>query len=154
MLLRDQLNRAVTMTRRPTSLIIAERSSEWTPWVDRFKADAPDVVVLLEEKGEKTKDFALRVRDKINELVAADRAPAWAVLVGGGRTDRSALEGRHLTLRAIATEMAKNGGGRVLLEDAGPDRFTMAALATAVQMAVRGTSVTVAHTDRVSRAAA
>jgi hypothetical protein len=142
------------MTRRATSLIVAERKSDWTPWVDRFKADAPDVVVLLQEKGEKTNDFAMRVRDKVRELVAEGRSPSWAVLVGGGRTDSQALESRSLKLRAIATEMAKGGGGRVLLSDAGADRYTMAALASAVQMSVRGTSVTVAHADRVSRAAA
>jgi len=142
------------MSSRSTSLIIAERSSDWAAWVERFRADAPDVVVMVEEKGEKTKDFAVRVRDKVKELVADGRAPEWAVLVGGGRIDKVALESRSLTLRAIATEMAKSGGGRVLLEDAGPDRFSMAALASAVQMMVRGTSVTVAHTDRVNRAAA
>jgi hypothetical protein len=122
--------------------------------VDRFRADAPDVVVLLQEKGEKTNNFAMRVREKVRELASEDRTPEWAVLVGGGRTDQVALEARSLKLRAIATEMAKTGGGRVLLADAGPDRFSMAALASAVQMAVRGTSVTVAHTDRVNRAAA
>jgi hypothetical protein len=154
MLLSQFSKRAVAMTRRPTSLIVAERSSDWAPWVDRFRADAPDVVVLLQEKGEKTNNFAMRVREKVRELASEDRTPEWAVLVGGGRTDQVALEARSLKLRAIATEMAKTGGGRVLLADAGPDRFSMAALASAVQMAVRGTSVTVAHTDRVNRAAA
>ncbi len=142
------------MTRPATSLIVAERNSDWTPWVDRFKADAPDVVVILQEKDEKTNDFAVRVRDKVRELVAEERAPSWATLVGGGRTDSQVLESRSLMLRAIASEMAKGPGGRVLLSDAGADRYTMAALASAVQMSVRGTSVTVAHADRVSRAAA
>ncbi|RLB54522.1 MAG: hypothetical protein DRJ42_08800 [Deltaproteobacteria bacterium] len=142
------------MTHQPTSLIIAERKSAWASWVERFRADAPNVVVVLQERDEKINHFAVRVRDKLNELVAENRAPEWAVLVGGGRVDRDALEARSLELRAIATEMAKSGGGRVLLEDAGPDRFSMAALATTVQMMVRGTSVTVAHTTGpVTRAA-
>jgi len=127
------------------AMIIAERGAPWAPWAERFRALGPDVVVVLQHVGEPIADLAARVRARLVELEAAGQAPQRAVLVGGGRVDRDALSARSLTLRAVASSMARTGGGSVVLDDAGADRYSMAALAATVSMLVRGTGVTVDH---------
>ncbi len=129
----------------PTSMIIAERGSAWAAWVERLQREGANVVVLQQDSGETAARFALRVRARVADLASNGAAPSRAVLVGGGRSDRDMVAARSLAIRAIAQEMGRHGGGHVLLEDAGNDRFSMAALASTVQMLLGGTGVHVAH---------
>lgn len=127
------------------SMIVAEKGGLWAPWVERFRAETPDVVVVLQQVGESLHEMAMRVRARVSELEQDGFALEQAVLVGGGRTDHEALSSRSLAIRAMATGMATQGGGRVMLDDAGDDRFSMAAIAATVSDLVLGTGVTVEH---------
>lgn len=135
----------MTTDAKTVSLIAAEKGGYWAPWVEQFRAETPDVVVVLQQAGEKLSEFALRVRARVAELERDGLALSQAVLVGAGRTDPGALSARSLAIRAMASGMARRGGGRVVLEDAGNDRYSMAALAATVAPLVRGTGVTVEH---------
>jgi len=130
---------------RNSSIVVAEHGSRWAPWAERFRMDGPDVVVILQRRGESSAKLPLRVRGRPAELGREGRPPARAVVVGGGRTDADALSARSLTIRSIAAEMANNGGGTLMLDDAGADRFSMAALAATVAELTRGSGVVVAH---------
>ena len=127
------------------AMIVAETGGAWHPWVDRFREITPDVVLVLQQVGESLSELAMRVRGRVAELERDGLSLEQSVLVGGGRTDREALAARSLAIRAMATGMASQGGGRVMLEDAGPDRFSMAAIAATVADLVVGTGVTVQH---------
>ena len=129
------------------SMIVAEQGGQWAPWVDRFREITPDVVVVLQQVGESLSELSMRVRRQVAELERDGLSLEQAVLVGGGRTDREALASRSLAIRAMATGMARQGGGRVTLDDAGADRFSMAAIAATVADLVMGTGVTVQHAD-------
>ncbi|MEM9194265.1 MAG: hypothetical protein AAGF12_34130 [Myxococcota bacterium] len=125
------------------ALIIAERNANWTPWAERFRL--PDVTILVQRKNEKHDGFVSRVRVKIGELEAAGEMPQQAVVVGGGRIDPKAVGSRSTLVRALTTAMSRHGGGVVELDDSGPDRYAMAAIASTVGMLARGSGVRVKH---------
>jgi hypothetical protein len=127
------------------SLIAAEKGGYWAPWVERFRADTPDVVVVLQQVGEKLGEFSLRIRARLAELERNGISMEQSVLVGGGRTDADALSARSVAIRSMAAAMARHGGGDVTLDDAGDDRHAMAALAVTVSPLVSGTGVRVVH---------
>lgn len=135
----------MTVQAKRVCLIAAERGGHWAPWVERFRRRTPDVVVVLQQIGEKLSQFALRVRGRVTELEREGVCVEQAVLVGGGRTDSDALAARSLAIRAMAAGMARHGGGNVVLEDAGADRHSMAALAATVAPLVYGTGVSITH---------
>lgn len=127
----------------PTTLIVAERDSAWDRWTHRFGPDA-GAEVLLQDHGESPDRFAHRVRARVAQMADRDGAPTRAVLVGG-RVRDGALPARSLMIRAIAHGMARRGGGELLLDNHGSDRFTMRALADTVGDMVRGSGVAVSH---------
>lgn len=129
------------------SMVVAERDSDWSRWVERFRFHTPDVVVVTQRPGEKVAAFATRVRARVAELEDQGSQVDRAVIVGGGRTDRDALAARSLAIRALASAMAHQGGGDLLLDDRGADRYSMHALAFTVAELVRGTGVTVAPAE-------
>ncbi len=129
------------------SLIAAEMGGYWAPWAERLGAGTPDVVQVVQQAGEKLSQFALRIRTRVAELGRQGIAVDQAVLVGGGRTDADALSARSLAIRAVAAEMARQGGGIVLLDDSGADRYSMAGLAATVAPLVYGTGVRIEHTS-------
>jgi hypothetical protein len=112
------------------------------------------VVVVLQHKGESVSQLALRVRTQLAEVAASKAILSQAVVAGGGRTDHDALSARSLVIRAIASEMARSGGGQVVLDDAHADRHSMAALASTIQMLIHGTGVSVIHARSDTRVAA
>lgn len=132
-------------TGKHVSLIAAEKGAEWAPWVERFRTRAPDVAVVLQQVGEKLPEFAARIRARMGELEAEGVTVVQAVLASGGRTDPEALLARSVAIRAMAAAMARCGGGDVMLDDAGHDRYSMAALAATVTPLVSGTGVRVVH---------
>jgi broad specificity phosphatase PhoE len=134
----------MTLDHPTLSLIVAERGSAWASWAERYRSVGPDVVVVLQEKGETAPEFAARVRARIAEMELSGRCPERAVLVGGGRADRDAVTARSLAVRSIASAMARHGGGKLTLDSAHPDRFAMAAIAATVSDLIRGTGVRVA----------
>lgn len=127
------------------SMIVAENGGAWAPWVEQFRSAAGDVVLVLQQVGESLPELAMRVRARVSELERDGFSLEQAVLVGGGRTDPDALSARSLAIRAMASGMATRGGGHVMLDDAGTDRFSMAALAVTVSDLVAGTGVSVEH---------
>jgi hypothetical protein len=128
--------------RQTTTLIVAERGSDWSRWADRFGAD--DEAVMLQDRGESLDRFAHRVRSRVTEMAAVDDGPQRVVIVGG-RAREGALAARSLMIRAVAHSMVRSGGGEVLLDNHGSDRFTMRALADTVGDMVRGSGVAVSH---------
>lgn len=132
------------MTSRAThALIVAERNSGWTRWAEHFAA--PNVTVLVQRQDESLDAFTSRTRQKIDALEQALEMPQEAVVVGGGRTDHKAVGLRSTLVRAVTTAMSRHGGGLVHLDDAGPDRYAMAAIATTVSMLARGSGVRIRH---------
>jgi hypothetical protein len=127
-----------------TSLIVAERGSAWGRWLERFEADSPGAVLLLQDGAEADDRFAQRVRSHVAAMAAAGDGPGRVVLVGG-HARKGALPSRSLMIRAIANTMATRGGGQLLLDGDGSDRFTMRALADTVGDMLRGSGVAVAH---------
>ncbi|MFW6050929.1 MAG: hypothetical protein ACODAU_07125 [Myxococcota bacterium] len=122
------------------SLVVAERGSAWDRWV----AGVSEPGVLLQEQGEAPAVFAQRVRSHVAELEARGQMPGRVVLVGGRRRE-GALSARSLMIRAIAHGMVAGGGGELLLDGHGSDRFTMRALADTVSDMVRGSGLAVVH---------
>lgn len=133
----------MTAPTTPRSMIVAERGGDWARWVERFREDTPDVVVVLQHEGESMAQLAARVRERLDAMVTAGAMPANAVVVGGGRTDQVTLASRATILRSIAKAMAAFGGGSVQLDSSGADKYSMVALAAATSMMVQGTGVRV-----------
>jgi hypothetical protein len=135
------------MTPHPStrSFIVAERGSDWTRWTDVFRAYGPEVVVMVQHADEKIADFSSRVRQRVMDLVSRDELPTRAVLCGGGRVDSGAVAARSTLVRLLAVKMGEIGGGVVRLDDSGPDRYSMAAIAETVSMLAQGTSVRIEH---------
>ncbi len=125
------------------SVVVAEHGSDWTPWLSRFRMAHAPVEVIAQEPEERLHDFAARVRSRVGELLRDAIRVKRAVIAGAGRSDREALASRSLSIRALASAMAEDGGGELLLDDAGADRFSMQALAFTVAEMVRGTGVVV-----------
>lgn len=138
----------------PLSLVVAERDGEWESnwggWVERFSTGTPDVVVVLQHPGESDEELAQRVRAKVDELDAAGRQIARAVIVGAGRPASETLSARSSAIKAIVAPMVEQGHGTLLLDGEGSDRFQMMALAETVAQMVRNTGVTVRSTDEAA----
>lgn len=131
------------------AMVIAEKGSAWTPWVERFRAQCDDVIVVLQERGETVGDLATRVRAKVEELEELEVSLRDAVIVGGGRIDADAMSARSLAIRAVVSPMVRASGGQLLLDSKGPDRYSMMGLASTVASMLRGTGVLVAPADQV-----
>lgn len=131
----------------PTSsniaMVIAERGSDWTRWVDRLRNDETDVCMIMQQDGETVSQLASRVRHRVEELAEGETLSR-AVIVGGGRTDADAVSARSLTIRALVAPMVQAGGGEVVLASSYKDRFSMMGLASTVASMLHGTGVQVA----------
>jgi len=138
----------------PTSLIVAERGSDWTPWVDVLRAQTPDCAVIVQQPGESVDALAVRVRSHVAALVDRGGEIRNAVLVGGGRTDADAISARSQAIRAIVAPMVSAAGGRLYLSSRAADRLAMMGLASVVAPMLEGTGVRVVPVgDRPSLAA-
>lgn len=135
------------MHREPTSIIVAEYGADGSAWATRFAIGTPSVLSLAQASDESAMDFAQRVRTVVASFVAGGGNICRGVLVGGGGTGADLLSARSLAIRALVTPMAGNGEGTVVLDAAGPDRFSMMALATTVTSQISGTGVTVTATS-------
>lgn len=135
------------MQNEPTSIIVAEYGADGSAWASRFAVGTPSVLSLAQARDESPIDFAQRVRTVVASFVAGGGNICRGVLVGGGGTGADLLSARSLAIRALVTPMAGNGEGTVVLDAAGPDRFSMMALATTVSSQIGGTGVTVTATS-------
>ncbi len=135
------------------SMVVAERGSDWAGWVERFREECPSVVLVVQQPGESLAELSVRVRDRAEEIEAGDPQVSTAVIVGGGRTDADALAARSLSIRAIASLMARSGGGRLLLDAKAEDRYSMMALASTVSDMVGGTGVRISPVNALKRVA-
>ncbi len=136
-----------------TALVVAERGSDWTPWVEQFRRETPDVVVLMQEPDEKVAAFATRVGARVGELRLCGGRLENAVIVSGGRTDHDIVSARSASIRAIVSPMVEAAGGKLYLSSGGSDRFTMLGIATSVAPMVRGTGVRLLPVQEVPLAA-
>jgi len=127
----------------PTSLIVAERGSDWTRWVDVLRAETPGCDVIVQQPGESVGALSQRVRAHVASLVDGGGTLRNAVIVGGGRTDADAISARSQAVRAIVAPMVKAAGGRLFLSAGSPDRLAMMGLAGVVAPMLVGTGVTV-----------
>jgi hypothetical protein len=130
------------------ALLVAERDGEWSGWVEPLRADAGDVVVVVQRRGESAGEFATRVRERVQALRSEGEIGA-AALVGGATWDDATLSARALMIRAIVTPMVSAGGGRVFLDGgarSGRGRHAMAALAAVVEDQLGRTGVDVVDT--------
>ena len=136
------------------SLVVAERGADWAPWAQRLEQGTPGVVVVRQERDEPLSALASRVRARLEDLEAQGREITRGVIVGGGRRDPGTLAARHAVIKTLLAPMVSHGRGTLILDGRGPDRFSMAALATTVRSLVRGAGVqVVATTDPVARVA-
>lgn len=133
-----------------TALLVAERDSDWSGWVEPLREEAHDVVVVLQNRGETSAELATRVRERVQELRDKGEIAA-AALVGGASWDETTLSARALMVRAIVTQMVSSGGGRVYLDGGGRSgrgRHAMAALASVVDEQLGQTGVDVVTASR------
>jgi hypothetical protein len=126
---------------RETALVIAERGSDSLAWFERFSEQSAEVVLVQQQKNESAADFATRVRTRVEEIDAAGQSLTRAVIAGAGRMDKAVLQARSLVIRAVVGPMVRAGGGEVVLDSTGPDRFSMQGLAMSVAEMLRGTGV-------------
>lgn len=126
---------------KPVRIIVSELGARADRWVDAFEDGTRPVLHLVQQPMENTGDFALRVREAVDALTEAQRAPERAVLVGGGRTDGDAIAARQFILRVVLTAMVRQGGGRMTLVAEGPERFTMQSLAATAAAMTDGSGV-------------
>lgn len=131
-----------------TAVLVAERDSDWSGWVEPLGAESDDVVVVVQRRGEAPGELATRVRARVLELGLEGEISA-AALVGGASWDDATLSARALMVRAIVNQMVASGRGRVFLDGgatAGRGRHAMAALAAVVddQLAQTGVDVVTA----------
>jgi hypothetical protein len=129
--------------RNRQALVIGELDSNWTPWAQSLRTEGFEVTTVLQDVDEGASAFAVRVRRCLTELERSGEAVGRLVLAGGGRVGSDFLSARSLMIRATAATMARTGGGEVLLEGHGRDRYGMQALATTVSGMVQGTGVRV-----------
>ena len=137
-----------------TAVIVCERGADWAPWVERFRRDCDDVVVVSQRGRESSSQLVARVRDTLAELDAVDGRTVKAallgggVLVGGGVLGAETLGARSSIIRALVSRVAAGGGGTLYLgaHGGGGDGTSMAALAATVRELVRGAGVVVCHT--------
>lgn len=139
---------------KETALIVAERGSESLPWIDRFRGETSEVVLVQQQKNESTAAFASRVRNRVAELEADGYSLTRAVIAGAGRMDKAVLQARSLVIRAIVGPMVRAGGGELVLDSTGPDRFSMQGLAMSVAEMLRGTGVALVPANEGSPLAA
>jgi hypothetical protein len=128
-----------------TAVLVAERDSEWSSWVEPLRAASDDVVVLVQRAGESPSELATRVRERVQELHLEGEITA-AALVGGPSFDDATLSARALIVRAIVNQMVRSGHGRVFLDGgarSGRGRHAMAALAAVVEDQLAHTGVDV-----------
>lgn len=127
------------------AVLVAERDSEWSGWVEPLGGESDDVVVVVQRRGETPGELATRVRERVQELRLEGEITA-AALVGGASWDDKTLSARALMVRAIVNEMVSAGGGRVYLDggaSTGRGRHAMAALAAVVETQLAQTGVDV-----------
>lgn len=125
------------------AVLVAEQHGDWSSWVDPLQAEADEVVVVLQRRGESAAELATRVRERVQEL-RNEGGVASAALVGGASFDEATLSARALIVRTIVTQMVASGGGCVYLDSgarAGRGRHAMAALASVVGDQVAHTGV-------------
>jgi hypothetical protein len=128
-----------------TAVLIAERDSDWSGWVEPLGNEADDVVVIVQRRGESPGELAMRVRERVLELRLESEISA-AALVGGASWDDATLSARALMVRAIVTQMVSSGTGCVYLDGGGQPgrgRHAMAALAAVVEDQLAQTGVAV-----------
>ena len=127
-----------------SALVIAELGSAWRPWVERWSTSGRGVVPVVQEEGESTTRFALRVRATIEELAGCGVFLDRAVIVGGGSRELDALSARALIIRSLSSTMATHGFGKLWLEPLGPERLSFAALVETVGELVLASGVQIA----------
>lgn len=131
----------MSQTRMPLFMVVAERGSAWTSWVERFSEESANVEVLVQRRNESGTAFGQRIRRRLSEMSENGTTPERAVWVGGGRRDLSALRSRSVSVRALASGMARRGGGEVYLDSTAKDRISMLAIAETIADLVKGTGV-------------
>ncbi|MBX3272195.1 MAG: hypothetical protein KF729_18165 [Sandaracinaceae bacterium] len=138
------------MSRRENiGLLVAERDSAWSEWVEPLRGEVHDIAIVLQRMGETPAELATRVRARAAELAGRGELVA-AALVGGERWDPDTLNARSLMIRAILSHMkAGTAGARpegatapTLYLDAGDkagrSRHAMQALASVVADQIGG----------------
>lgn len=132
------------------SLVIAERGSDWAPWVDKLWSSSPHVVALVQKPGEGLADFGLRVRERLE--LHKDRAELIerAVLIGSSDTGPETIASRSVLVRALAGTMVRAGGGTIWLDGGNStrSRVAMTALATTTNDQLRRSGVFVRTVDQ------
>ncbi len=128
------------------AMIVTEFGANWTPWAERFRGDAANIVVVSQFYGESPEAFAVRVGERVEKFARDCVSLRRAVIVSNGRTDRPSMLARASAIQAIAEAMGPEGGGRVLLGHADErDHRSLVRLANKVQPLVVAKGVSVHH---------
>ena len=127
-------------------IVVGEKGSDWTTWVERYQQAGHEVLVVLQEPEESVQALSGRLRLRLRALLEHGRTVREAVLVSGQRRDARALEARSNVIRHMVGAMTERGEGRIWLD--GKDRFGTLALATTVAPLIRGTGVSIRPAGR------
>ena len=125
-------------------MIVAENGSDWALSADRYRSGSTATTVVVQGSDETLDAFAQRALDRLADLRVSGEGVTHAVLVGGGRLDAAALRVRSVLVRKLAAFL-RAPGGLLRLESAGPERHSMAAIATTLSQITRGTSMRIEH---------
>jgi hypothetical protein len=124
--------------RSGTQVLVAERDADWMAWLDRLRAVAASVRVIVQRSGETASAFAARVRSETERIAGSIEE---AVVVGGLDCDPEVLAARGLIVRALTSHMSC--GGRIRLDGTGRGRVAMEALAQIASAQLQASGVEV-----------
>ena len=121
------------MSRLPKiGLLVAERDSDWSEWIEPLRGEVHDIAIVLQRMGETPSELATRVRARVAELAGKGELVS-AALVGGECWDSDTLHARSLMIRAVLSHMMGSADGTLYLDagdKAGRSRHAMQALAS------------------------
>ena len=99
-----------------TSIVIAERGTDWVNWARRLRGTANDTVVLMQDAQEAPEAFARRVLSRVERLVESGTALFEAAFVSGETTNPAQRRERSLIVRNLSSLLSKAGGARLYLD--------------------------------------
>jgi NAD(P)-dependent dehydrogenase (short-subunit alcohol dehydrogenase family) len=103
------------------ALVVAERGANWSSWMERFRTlpamdESVRVLAVVQREHEDAHALGARVRRKLRDLHTQGCAVKSAVLVGGQVWSPDVLAGRASCVRTLASHMAEQGHGKLLLD--------------------------------------
>ena len=101
------------------SVVVLEAGSSWPPWLGEYQKHAPNSVVVAQSSEERGRDFAQRIKRRMDEIAMGDAAIHVALLVSNGALDEASVAARKQMCASLLRVMvSKRQGELVLAADA------------------------------------